>query len=47
MVYSSICTEISLMCNTIIIMNIRVTPNVVAMTTGHGETRAYLHRFNL
>jgi len=28
-------------------MNIRVTPNIAAMTTGHGKTRAYLHRFKL
>jgi hypothetical protein len=28
-------------------MNIRVTPNVAAMTAGHGKTRAYLHRFKL
>ena len=25
-------------------MNIRVTPNIAAMTTVHGKTRAYLHR---
>ena len=28
-------------------MKIRVTPNIAAMTTGHGKTRAYLHRFKL
>jgi len=28
-------------------MNIRVTPNITTMTTGHGKTRAYLHRFKL
>lgn len=28
-------------------MNIRVTPNIAAMTTGHGKTRAYLHRFKI
>ena len=28
-------------------MNVRVTPNIAAMTTGHGKTRAYLHRFKL
>ena len=28
-------------------MNIGVTPNIAAMTTGHGKTRAYLHRFKL
>jgi hypothetical protein len=28
-------------------MNIRVTPNIVAMTTEHGKTRACLHRFKL
>jgi hypothetical protein len=28
-------------------MKIRVTPNIVAMVTGHGETRACLHRFKL
>ena len=27
--------------------NIRVTPNIAAMTKGHGKTRAYLHRFKL
>jgi len=28
-------------------MNIRFTPNIAAMTTGHGKTRACLHRFKL
>jgi hypothetical protein len=28
-------------------MNIRVTPNIAATTTGHGKTRACLHRFKL
>jgi len=28
-------------------MNIRVAPNIAAMTTGRGKTRAYLHRFKL
>ena len=28
-------------------MNIRVTLNIKTMTTGHGETRACLHRFKL
>jgi len=28
-------------------MNFRVTPKIAAMTTGHGKTRAYLHRFKL
>ena len=28
-------------------MNIRVTPNIAAMTTGHGKTRTYMHRFKL
>jgi len=28
-------------------MNIRVTPNIEAMTTRHRKTRAYLHRFKL
>ena len=28
-------------------VNIRVTPNVAAMTAGQGRTRACLHRFKL
>jgi hypothetical protein len=28
-------------------MKINITPNLVAMVTGHGNTRAYLHRFKL
>jgi hypothetical protein len=28
-------------------MELNVTPNVAAMVTGHGKTRAYLHRFKL
>ena len=28
-------------------MNIRVTPNIAAMSTGHRKTRAYLHWFKL
>jgi hypothetical protein len=28
-------------------MKIRVTQNIAAMMTGHGKTRAYLHRFKL
>jgi len=28
-------------------MNIRATPNIAAMATGHGKTRAYLRRFKL
>jgi len=28
-------------------MNIRVTANISVMTTVHGKTRAYLHRFKL
>jgi hypothetical protein len=28
-------------------MNIRVTPNIAAMTAEHGKTRACLHRFKL
>jgi len=28
-------------------INIKVTPNIAAMTTGHGKTRAYLNRFKL
>ena len=28
-------------------MNIRFTPNIAAMTRGHGKTRACLHRFKL
>jgi hypothetical protein len=28
-------------------MNISINPNFTAMVTGHGRTRAYLHRFRL
>jgi hypothetical protein len=28
-------------------MKLNITPNVAAMVTGHGNTRAYLHRFKL
>jgi hypothetical protein len=28
-------------------MKVNITPNLAAMVTGHGKTRAYLHRFNL
>jgi hypothetical protein len=28
-------------------MNINVNPNFMAMVTGHGKTRAYLHRFKI
>jgi hypothetical protein len=28
-------------------MKIHVTPNLAPMVTGHGKTRAYLHRFKL
>jgi len=28
-------------------MNISINPNFTAMVTGHGRTRAYLHRFSL
>ena len=28
-------------------LNININPNFTAMVTGHGKTRAYLHRFKL
>jgi len=28
-------------------LNINVNPNFTAMVTGHGKTRAYLHRFKI
>jgi len=28
-------------------MNVSVTPNIAALTKGHGKSRAYFHRFKL
>jgi hypothetical protein len=28
-------------------LNINITPNFMAMMTGHGKTRAYLHQFRI
>jgi hypothetical protein len=28
-------------------LNVKVSPNFTAMVTGHGKTRAYLHRFKV